>query len=128
MKSLKHKVAKKAHQKACIDACEVHALHDGGIQGSESGVSSDTFADVDTGISVECTSSTAGLVTFFPSFNNFFVSSAIREVAAREIRNLSSEHHVAEDTLFLGKCISLDRGFPLICTKTATIRCEFSAL
>lgn len=128
MKSLKHKIAKKAHQKACVDACEAHVLHDEGTQGSESGVSSDAFADDDTGISVESPSSTAGLATFFPCFNDFFVSPAIREVAAREIRTLCSEHHVAEDTLFLGKCISLDRGFPLICTKTATIRCEFSAL
>ena len=60
MKSLKHKVAKKAHQKACVDAREAHALHDGGTQESESGVS-DAFADVDTGISVESPSSTAGL-------------------------------------------------------------------
>ena len=116
MKSLKHKVAKKVHQKACVDACGAHALHDEETQSVKSVVSSDVLADVDTGISVESPSSTAGLAAFFPSFNDFYVSPDICEAAACEIRTLCSKHHVAEDTLFLGKCISLDRGFPLICT------------
>lgn len=128
MKSLKHKIVKNAHQKACVGACEAQALHNVEKQDMESGFSSDAYADNEFGIKVENSSLTTDSVTFFPSFNDFYVSPAIREAAEREIHHLCSVHHLDEGSLFLGKCISLDRGFPLICTKTAIIRCEFSAL